>query len=243
MFYDSILFGNAKTNIFNNPPTVNSVTIQNTSFDNPLSVSPTIALNPKRPRSLMDPSGETPYTQQWSADFQRDLGTGFLLDLGYFASKGDSPYRCPRHQPTSSVQLSRFTALHCNGDHKLHCTGCVCHRSDNSVIKPHPSIPWLRRHRRHSVFVQLQLSLATSSTSKTLPRQLVAEFCVHVVSQPHRQPDRSQHGSANSRDIAAEYGPSQQDRRHIFTMNWVYDLPFFRQQSGFTGHVLGGWVF
>jgi hypothetical protein len=36
----------------------------------------------------MDPSGETPYTQQWSADFQRDLGTGFLLDLGYFASKG-----------------------------------------------------------------------------------------------------------------------------------------------------------
>ena len=54
MFYDSILFGNAETNIFNNPPTVNSVTIQNTSFDNPLSVSPTIALNPKRPRSLMD---------------------------------------------------------------------------------------------------------------------------------------------------------------------------------------------
>ena len=243
MFYDSILFGNAETNIFNNPPTVNSVTIQNTSFDNPLSVSPTIALNPKRPRSLMDPSGETPYTQQWSADFQRDLGTGFLLDLGYFASKGTHLIGVlDINQP---VPFSYRDSLLCTA---TVTTNCIA----PDAFVTGATTPLLNRIRPFAGYVGIDgIRSSFNSNYHSLQAQLQKRFRGNSLlnfaytwshSLTDNQTDRST-APQNSRDIAAEYGPSQQDRRHIFTMNWVYDLPFFRQQSGFTGHVLGGWVF
>jgi hypothetical protein len=42
-------------------------------------------------------------------------------------------------------------------------------------------------------------------------------------------------------NIRAEYGRSQLDRKHILTADFVYNLPFFIDQQGFKGHVLGGW--
>jgi hypothetical protein len=45
----------------------------------------------------------------------------------------------------------------------------------------------------------------------------------------------------DSRNISAEYGNLDYDRRHVFNASYVYHLPFYRNQQGFTGHVLGGW--
>jgi hypothetical protein len=38
-----------------------------------------------------------------------------------------------------------------------------------------------------------------------------------------------------------EYGPAQFDRRHVFSANVIYTLPFYKDQKGVTGKVLGGW--
>lgn len=42
-------------------------------------------------------------------------------------------------------------------------------------------------------------------------------------------------------DLLAEYGPADIDRRHVFTGSYVYYLPFYKDQKGIAGHVLGGW--
>ncbi len=34
---------------------------------------------------------------------------------------------------------------------------------------------------------------------------------------------------------------SNLDRPQAFSMNWVYDVPYFKEQRGFAGHILGGW--
>ena len=48
----------------------------------------------------------------------------------------------------------------------------------------------------------------------------------------------------NPRQIGAEYGPPDYDRRHVFTAAWVYELPFFRYSSGRAVRTLaGGWTF
>jgi hypothetical protein len=52
--------------------------------------------------------------------------------------------------------------------------------------------------------------------------------------------DRS-NAPQNTHDIAAEYGPSSLDRRHNITASYVYNLAWFKEQHGFTGHALGGW--
>jgi hypothetical protein len=42
-------------------------------------------------------------------------------------------------------------------------------------------------------------------------------------------------------DFRGVYGPTVGDRRQVLTANFVWDLPFFANQKGFVGHVLGGW--
>jgi hypothetical protein len=54
------------------------------------------------------------------------------------------------------------------------------------------------------------------------------------------QSDRSS-GIQNSSCIRCDYGPASLDRRHVFTADYVYDLPWFRSQQGFVGHLLGGY--
>jgi hypothetical protein len=38
-----------------------------------------------------------------------------------------------------------------------------------------------------------------------------------------------------------EKGLSGVDRRHAFSMNFLEDIPFYKDQKGFVGHLLGGW--
>jgi hypothetical protein len=45
----------------------------------------------------------------------------------------------------------------------------------------------------------------------------------------------------NTYNLAAERGESALDRRQVFNVSYIYELPFYKSQSGFTGHVLGGW--
>ena len=54
------------------------------------------------------------------------------------------------------------------------------------------------------------------------------------------QTDRSS-APQNTYDIRSEYGRSQMDRRHIFTADFVWDLPWFKDQKGLVGRTLGGW--
>src|SRR5690606_22595995 len=54
------------------------------------------------------------------------------------------------------------------------------------------------------------------------------------------QSDRS-HAPQDSYDIKSEFGRAALDRRHVLTVNWFYELPFFRNDRGIKGAILGGW--
>jgi hypothetical protein len=53
---------------------------------------------------------------------------------------------------------------------------------------------------------------------------------------------------SNQRDVIPDsynahelWGPSEFDNRHTLVFNYLYDLPFFKNQSGLVGKALGGW--
>jgi Carboxypeptidase regulatory-like domain len=59
---------------------------------------------------------------------------------------------------------------------------------------------------------------------------------------------KSMDNGSNQRDVVPNtydpnslWGPSEFDARHVFIANYLYQLPFFRQQQGVIGRVLGGW--
>ena len=45
----------------------------------------------------------------------------------------------------------------------------------------------------------------------------------------------------NPLDLEAEYAVARTDRTHVFTANYVYELPFFSNSKGLQHGVLGGW--
>ena len=45
----------------------------------------------------------------------------------------------------------------------------------------------------------------------------------------------------NSYDIKSEYQRATLDRRHVFNLNYIYELPFFKTRKDFIGRALGGW--
>ena len=55
-------------------------------------------------------------------------------------------------------------------------------------------------------------------------------------------------GGSNQRDVIPNtydpdmmWAPAEFDARHVLVFNYLYDLPFFKRQSGLTGKLLGGW--
>ena len=59
---------------------------------------------------------------------------------------------------------------------------------------------------------------------------------------------KSMDNGSNQRDVVPDtydpgmlWGPSEFDVRHILTVNYLYELPFFRHQKGFVSKALGGW--
>jgi len=50
-------------------------------------------------------------------------------------------------------------------------------------------------------------------------------------------------GVQDWRNLAAEYGPPDWDRRNVFTTAIVYDLPFFKSSGRLLRSALGDWTF
>ncbi len=244
MFYDAILFGNYEINIFVNPPFVQSITIPNTSFDNPGSGVPSVSLVPKRLRGLFSIPYNTPYSEQYSLDIQRDLGRGFLLDVGYYGSQA--------HHLMGQIDINQPQP----NAYRTQIQQCPSPTVNTNCVQPGAYItstttPLLNRIRPfrgylgidanrtmfnsnyHSLQVQLQKKLSGNSLLN------VAYTWSRLMTD--NQTDRSTAAQDSFCPHACEYGPGQPDRRHIFTANFVYDLPFFKDQRGFVGHTLGGW--
>jgi hypothetical protein len=47
----------------------------------------------------------------------------------------------------------------------------------------------------------------------------------------------------NQRNFRADYGLADQDRTHVFTAGYVYDLPFLKKRTDLVGKALGNWTF
>ena len=136
------------------------------------------------------------YVQVWNLDIQRDMGKGFLLNVGYSGSKGthldmvEAPNRAPDGGLLiAGVQPFLFeTSL---GDSIYH----------GGTLR-------VRKRMQHGISVG-----GTYIYSKSIDNASSIGGGAVVVAQ-------------NAQDIAAERGLSSFDQRHRFTADYVYELPF-----------------
>ncbi len=263
MFFDNGLeFGNPELNVGLSQGFLTNLNINRSTLSNPVGATTTAATTtPFTIQSRMPIDYKAPYSQQWSLDVQRQFGGTWLADVGYYGSNGiHLPGFEELNQPAVASYLNCTAATPCfagPGANTAACTvagGCAVsitgpiNSTGNSnklaVLRPYtgygPGLFFvdLFTSNYHSLQTQLQKRFSGNSlvnVSYTWSHGLTTDPA-----------DRSTGGAAIpqvSGDFAGNYGPTVADRRHVLTANFVWDLPWHRNQQGIVGHVLGGWQF
>lgn len=261
MFFDNGLeFGNPELNVGLSQGFLTNLSINSSSFSAPTGATTTAAsTTPFTIQSRMPIDYKPAYSQQWSLDIQRQFGGTWLADVGYYGGNG---IHLPGFEDLNQAPVASY--LNCTvatpcfagpGANTAACTiagGCaVAITAPVNSTKKSNQLNALRPYTGYGpglFFVDL-FSSNYHSLQTQVQKRLSGNSLVNVsytwshglTTDPA---DRSTGGSALPQvtgDLRNNYGPTVADRRHVLTANFVYDLPFYRTQQGFAGHVLGGW--
>jgi len=169
-------------------------------------------------RTIVSEDFKTPVYDQFSFELQREMSTDIILRVGYVGTKGTNLFLTIDGNPT--VPFS------------------------NPLVRVDPTRGTirLRDNAGSSIYHSLQVSM-----DKRLSRGFSAGL--HYTWSSFID-DGSEIFNPSSGEVAVaqdsycracDRGRSTYDRPHRFTGNFVYELPYFRDQRGVLGHLLGGW--
>jgi len=251
IYHDQVLLGNVETQLIN-PPYQETITVNGVPMSQPVPAG----TNPAVVASLAVPAiiravpshYDTPYMQHWSFDIQHLLTRKTFLQVGYYGSKGthligvvDINNLPAGFALDKTCQLSTSTTGPCqrkNASGVPEAFGSAYGQGQLDQIRPY------RGYRAISmvkpIFNSNYHSLQVQATHRFTDVSQVNLSYTWSKNLTDNQTDRST-APQNTFDVPAEYGRAQLDRRHILTVNYIYELPFFKDQSGFVGKVLGGW--
>jgi hypothetical protein len=236
-FYDAPAVGFFENNTFSNPPFVGTVNIPPTAttppdlFQNPASGTADVDKEPAFMKGI-DTHWKLPWTQMWSADIQQELPKQIILDVGYYGSIGRNLLGIEDiNQPQAGAYVGAGIAQ-----------GTIT--ADNSdairqlsLVRPFQGYGAINVTR--SIFKSQYNSLQMSAQKKFSGGSLIS--LNYTWSKSLTDAPNDFYTPQNNADLRAEWGPSDFDRRHIFSANFVYEFPWLKAQHGFAGKLLGGW--
>jgi hypothetical protein len=226
--YDSSLFGIYEQNIFQNPPYVNSPTVSNTSFDNPGAVAANVNYSAQVIRAT-SPRFKTPYDQQFSVNLQQQLAGGVMAEVAYV---GSVQTHLLGLVDINQAPVGAFAAAN---------PGTAVTSSNVSLLNPYrPYKGFSAINSVQPTFMGNYHSLQASARKEWKRNSLVVANYTWSHALTNANADRTGAPQISS-NPAAEYGRAAADRRQMFNFNAVFALPFFYEQHGVAGHLLGGW--
>ena len=266
MYYDQILNGWALQIIGTNPPYQETFTVSSVSggagtvattprLDQPVPTGVPVAAGASLTAlnvRAMQPDWDDPYMQHWSLEGQHQFDDKTIVSVGYFGSKGThliGAYELNEIAPrvaltrqcasgTQTLQTPGATLVPCQAPNTYFGgTGGV---SSNILDQIRPY-----RGYRSITMITPQFNSNYHSLQVMGQRRFSDASQINVAytwakNLTDNQTDRST-APMNSYDIPADRGRATLDRRHVFTGNFIYEIPFFNKRSDFVGNVLGGW--
>ncbi|MCX7640501.1 MAG: TonB-dependent receptor, partial [Pyrinomonadaceae bacterium] len=248
IYHEQILNGIFLQNIGVNPPYQETVSISGTRLDQPIPPGgslPVVASAAAQTLRAVQPQFEVPYMQHWSLDIQQLLTKKTLLSVGYYGSKGTNLIGIVDiNLLPPGYALTQLCATGSSTTPTVPCQnpGVPFTSSSQALIldqiRPYRGYRAINmiQPRFDSNYHSLQLS-ATHRFAGASQIQLAYTFSKNLT---NNQTDRTT-APQNPYDIKSEWGRASLDRRHILTINYVYELPFYRDQKGLVGKILGGW--
>lgn len=246
IYFDQLSFSFAETDLVaRNPPFQQQIVINPATLDNPLAGTTAVNLSVADIAGI-DQNFKTPYVQSWSLDVQHQLGSKTLVSAGYFGSRGthlsglvDENNLPPGFALTQTCRTNNVNPATFG---PCQAAGFVFTSSTQELI--------LHQIRPFKGFGAVRI-LETRFISNYHSLQVTAQHRFSSSSQLNlaytwsKNMTNSQNEFAtapqNTYDLRREYARANLDRRHVLSINYVYQLPFFTKQANFKERVLGGW--
>jgi hypothetical protein len=208
-----------------NPPFSQNASLVNVSLDDPSNGTP----NTLAPVSLgaFNPGFKRPMVQSWSLTMQRELPGQFLASIGYVGTRGTNfetwlDLNSPAYVPPAGAQFDPRINAGFNTNLLRPFQGYAAITQVNSGI--------------NSVYNSLQASFQRRFSSG-LALQGAYTFG-KTLGQTSSTRNPTLQDPLNWR---LDYGPVDFDRTHVFSMNYIYALPFLKGRHDLLGAIAGGW--
>jgi hypothetical protein len=242
-----------ETQVFNNPPAVTSYSLSTAVLDNPASGSGTTTAASTTPgRIVASPLNyNTPYVQQYSLDIQQQLSPTFFLDVGYFGTHGTHLIGLiDLNESTPNSFVGKLSPTDVSSTCILPGTGgttgvaalpafvsTTCDRGLNQ-IKPYKG--YFAVDAVRSIFSSNYNALQVKATKKFSGASFVDVNYTWSRDLTNSQNDYST-PPQNTYNINGDYGRAADDRTNVLALDYVWELPWMRDQHGLVGHLVGGW--
>ena len=246
IYFDQLSFSFAETDLVaRNPPFQQQIVINPTTLDNPLAGTTSVNLSVPDVAGI-DQNFKTPYVQSWSLDLQHQIGPKTLVTAGYFGSRGvhlsglvDANLLPPGFALTQTCRTNSTTPATFG---PCQTPGQVFTSSTQELI-----LNQIRPFRGYGAVRLLQTRFNSNyhSLQTTAQQRLSRGSQINVAYTWSKNMTDSQNEFAtapqNTYNLHDEYSRANLDRRHVLSVNYIYELPFFRSQANLKEKVLGGW--
>lgn len=202
--------------------------INNSNLANAFTVLPALQPNLSNPaalnlltRTVVAEDFRSPAAEQFNLEIQREMALDTILRIGYVGTKGTGLFQTLDGNPRTICSTP---------------PGCPRVDPTRGVIR-------LRGNASSSAYHSMQVS-ADRRFAKGFSggAHYTWSSFIDDASDTFNPSARGEVAvSQDSFNRRLDRGRSTFDRPHRFSTNFVYELPFYRNQQGVVGHVLGGW--
>jgi hypothetical protein len=201
-------------------------------------------VDPANPAGTVRTTGEIrkiPRIYEWNLSIQQEVGSNWLLQIGYVGSKSNNLYD---HESSNLNQPFQPLDTNFTSDPSLDPLGTGNHGRPYFGVRPFLTTVLPLDVARLSMFYNAFEASAEHRFSRGF--NVLAAY-TYAKSVGTADGNVQQCDVQNSHNIAAEKGPNTPDFRHRLTVSYVYDLPFGKgRQFGSSSNpvaqaVLGGW--
>jgi carboxypeptidase family protein len=222
-------FLNINLNIASAFPFVASIQVPAGGAFSAIGTAQVAGLNPNTlARTIVSEDFRAPSYDQFSLEVQRELSRDMVLRVGYVGTKGTGLFQTVDGNPRTPTNVIVDTSVP---------APVFAPRVD-----PTRGAIRLRTNAASSIYHSMQISL-----DKRLSRGFSAGMhytwsaSIDTTSEIFNPSTGEIAVAQDSFDLRSDRARSTYDRPHRFTGNTVYELPFYRDQKGAVGHLLGGW--
>jgi hypothetical protein len=245
VYYDQLSFSFYETGLVGtNPPFQAVVTLNPVTLDNPLAGAPTVNLSVPTVAGI-DQNFKTPYVQSWSLDFQHSFGSKTIVTAGYFGSKGTHltglvdlnnlppGFALTQTCRTNNVAPATFGPCQTAGQFTSTAQELILNQ-----IRPFRGLAAVRilQTRFNSNYHSLQIS-AQRRFARSSQINLAYTWSKNLTDSQNEFSTAPQ----DTYNLPREYARANLDRRHVLSINYIYELPFHHEQKNAIGKLLGGW--